>query len=496
MHRLLRAAFPYLAYLSLAGCAPGDDSREARIVEALTRADEPLLRSRPALVAGKYARMASDGVSFMRGSVALAVRDWLDARGDAEGSRFAVTSPRVPSLGDAHPENFGILWSFTADAGFDGLASFEPNDFDAAERLPYLVDVRRLAGSLAFVVGETNAGDEGARRLAIERTDTIIAAAVEAYATTIRALASDQAVAPIDLASPVLADLVRRASRDRGPGATLGERTVVRAGARTLVRGAPDPSEPTQALADMPPLLRARVHELVDAYARTLPLALPAGYLSVKDAAREFGAGVASWPRVRLLLLVEGPTASPDDDVILEAKELADAPWPAAFPPLSTASTNQERVAWAAHRAFSSSAVEPLWQRASWLGIEWQIRRETEAQKSVRVERLVGPLGTPEALEALARALGQRVAYVHAGGSGTRETAALTAIAAAIGSSTLPFVEEQVRVARASAVRLREDLAHFRNALASRGPTLGFSSVTTEALPIDFAALLGTPPSP
>lgn len=52
----------------------------------------------------------------------------------------------------------------------------------------------------------------------------------------------------------------------------------------------------------------------------------PPSFFQIEDAARELGSGVASFPRVRVLVLVRGPTASPDDDVILpEIKELGGA---------------------------------------------------------------------------------------------------------------------------------------------------------------------------
>ena len=62
-----------------ASCDAGAEDREARVVNALVRAEELNLRSRPALVAGKYAHMASDFYSFFRGEVPVYVRDLLDA---------------------------------------------------------------------------------------------------------------------------------------------------------------------------------------------------------------------------------------------------------------------------------------------------------------------------------------------------------------------------------------------------------------------------------
>jgi hypothetical protein len=53
--------------LALVGCAePAADDRSGTIASVLARADEPLIRARPALAAGRYARMASSPYDFYR----------------------------------------------------------------------------------------------------------------------------------------------------------------------------------------------------------------------------------------------------------------------------------------------------------------------------------------------------------------------------------------------------------------------------------------------
>lgn len=65
-----------MACLAGACAEPAGGDRQAFVVTTLTRADEALLRTRPALVAGKYARMARDPYAFFRGSMALFSADW------------------------------------------------------------------------------------------------------------------------------------------------------------------------------------------------------------------------------------------------------------------------------------------------------------------------------------------------------------------------------------------------------------------------------------
>ncbi|MBL8607008.1 MAG: DUF2252 family protein, partial [Myxococcales bacterium] len=125
------------------------DARTQVVASVLSRADEPLLRSRPGFVEAKYAAMRASPFAFVRGSLPIHRHDW--ATGEIASSRFTVSLPLVRGLGDPHPEHVGLL------AAADGTLALEPNDFDAADRVPYLWDVRRLAASLAVAVSLSNA---------------------------------------------------------------------------------------------------------------------------------------------------------------------------------------------------------------------------------------------------------------------------------------------------------------------------------------------------
>lgn len=488
-----------LALVALVGgasCGGADETREARIIDALTRADELNLRTRPALVAGKHARMASDFYSFFRGEVPVYVRDLLDANDGLGASAYAVASPRVPTIGDAHPENFGTLHSASGSDNFEATSSLEANDFDAAERLPYLVDLRRLCIGLAVATRVANADDAAAHAAALAKLDTIVGAVARGYGESMLARARGDAPPVVDKTSVVIADVFRRTDRDAPKHVELTDLTLLVGTTRTIKRGVLDPASPDQGYLDAPAVVHEHIDELFGAYARVLPLTLSDGFFRVKDIVRELGSGVASWSRIRFIVLTEGPTASPDDDVMFEVKELADTSWPAFFPPLTSASTNAERVRTFAHRAFSSSNVEPLWQAVPWLGMDWQVRREASSNKTIRAARLVGDQGTPDAITALGRALGLTLAAIHAGGSGAPETEAIHAIATAIGADLEGFVAEQARVGITGGARVESDWRLFQHAVTSRGLTLGFTPAQGDAPPVDFRALIGTPLSP
>src|SRR5262249_35398395 len=138
--------------------------------------------------------------------------------------------------------------------------------------------------------------------------------------------------------------------------------------------------------------------------------------LRLLDAVREFGSGVASWPRLRAILLVRGPTDDPADDVLLELKEVGDSGIAGLYPPGVYHDSVGQRVVHSARGAWARADAEPLWGWTDLLGFPCQIRRESEGQKNVRVARMAGGEGTPEAIAALATTLGTLVARVHASG--------------------------------------------------------------------------------
>lgn len=465
-----------LTLLSSACVDGGLDARELEVANVLAKADEPLLRARPALVAGKYRRMAADSVAFVRGSLPLYRHDVRDGTTDAGVSGFAL-DVLVPSLGDAHPENFGTL------RASDGSFALEPNDFDAADRAPYLWDVRRLAAGMALAAELSNPGDAAAREVTRAERRLVARAAAEAYASALDA-APERVVDPAG--SPILEDLFSRSARDLAARRELSELTTLTDGARRMRRGNVDPEEPESVLADLPDVARAALGPAIARYRTTLLAPPPPEFFTVLDAARELGSGVASWPRVRALVVVRGPTDEPEDDVVLEVKELADSGIAGQIAPGVYHRDVGARVLAASRAAWARPDADPLWGTSDWLGLPVQIRSETEAHKSVRFSRLEGARGTPEALIALAATLGRVVARVHA-----PEAAA---IRARIAGRAQAFADEQAAFADAYVTLQLADQARFVRALARLGPRLGVPFDPADRPSADVAALLGAPP--
>jgi uncharacterized protein (DUF2252 family) len=471
--------------VALAACAP-DDARQAEVVEVLTRADEALIRSRPQLAASKYRAMAGSLYAFYRGTFPLYLHDARHGTvGGGQSRYFAEAYPM--SLGDAHPENFGTLLAR------DGVMALEVNDLDAADRYPYLWEARRLAVGLCIAARASNPTDDAARSAARAAERDVALAMATTYAAEIQRLAAggarDRFVDPAG--SAFLEDLFDRARDDVASREELSELTVVEDGVRRLKRGPIDPDDAENVFVDAAALALEALPATLDVYRGTLASPPPRGFFDIKDAVREFGSGIASRPRLRMVLLVEGPTGALEDDVLLELKEIGDSGARPVGRPTVSADDVAGRVLLAKGTAWTRSDADPLWGMADLFGLTVQVKGEFEAHKTIRVARMADGIGTPEALAALGDRLGLMLARVHAG-SEDRWPGTTAAIAEA--TAREGFAAEQADVAVAYADVVEADFARFQRALEELGPRLGVPEDPADAADADIAALLGTPP--
>ncbi len=475
-----------LTSLAVVGCGETtlDDVRQAEMINVVTSADEALLRTRPNLVAGKYARMAASPYDFFRGTVPLSWHDYQNNRFDFGNSSFALDGPLTPVLGDPHPENFGTL----LDA--EGNLGLEPNDFDSADFAPYLWDLRRLTTGVALAARLTNSDDPMAHETTSSASREIARSAAESYARAILAFSGGLERTSFTEAAddPILEDLFSRAAEGLADRTELEDLTALENGRRVLRRGVLDPEEPTARHVDLPDWAYAALPETLNRYRASLLNPPEATYFDLLDAARVLGSGVASWARIRVVLLVRGPTDAPDDDVLLELKELNDSGLGGHYPPFIHYDDVQERIRMTSRAAWARPDAEPLWGTSEWLGLPCQIKRESAAHKTIRVRRMIEERGTPEALQSLARHLGQVLARAHTGTPKNAEWVARD-IAYVIQRDSTAFANEQADIGDRYAQRVLADYELFRLALHDRGPHLGLSQDTNDVVSPDVAAI-------
>jgi uncharacterized protein (DUF2252 family) len=461
------------------GCEPDLDARTAFITSTIHDADVALIARDPDLVAQKYAKMASDPYEYVRGSISVYFADALSRRGLGRSTTAPPSSetPVVVSLiGDAHLENFGTF------RAADGTVRLDLNDLDAACFGPFELDVWRLG--MSFVVALH--GAKGS-----EHDDLVAAEAVRsmatAYAETVRAVASGGAPPALHADAGhgrVIDALFAKVTKQGTARAELADYTVVSgegaAARREMAYGDVQPpagtyweDTVTRLSAGAETLLRARLAE----YAAQA--GAPADELQLKGLSRRLGSGVGSYPMYRFYALIEGATASLDDDELLEFKEARDPPSLTGLElgPWPRFATNAERVVFFARTLQEGPDNDA---RLGWTGdraLSFKVRRRTAWQRSLSAADLRDGLTSgelsPDDLTVLGARLGQVLARAHTRGVTRMGAPAGAAIAAAVAQDADAFIASVVATSRAYGAQTVADAARFRDALGSLGPTLG-----------------------
>jgi uncharacterized protein (DUF2252 family) len=495
--RLVTRAMKRLAALPLVmlfACDAGlTDARQTEVANVLEQADEAFILARPALVAGKYVLMSEPqpAISFYRGTLPLYMHDWQEGKGGLVASAFELEAPLVPSIGDPHPENFGTLLAP------DGTVSVEFDDFDTADRAPYLFDLRRFLAGIVLAAHFSNAGDSSATAAAVSAAWSIARAGAEGYAEGMQGAAAGHL--PPRVVSPTgnaaLDALLAKGEEGAKNRDELTTDTVQSSSGRRLVRGVLDPDDSQNVWSDLPDFAIAALQAAIDDYRTTLIAPPPAAYFTVLDAVREFGAGVASWPKLRAIVLLRGPTDDASDDVLVEMKEITDSGIAGLYPPGVYTDDVQQRDIQLSRAAWSRPDADPLWGASTWEGFPVQVRREAASNVGLKVDDLTGALGTVPVLTDLARRLGMILARVHAGTLSDQPSAA-PVIWARISPNLDGFEDEQATAGVAYAEQSMSDFPRFQAALQTLGTSLGLPPDPGDAPLPDEAALLGVPATP
>jgi hypothetical protein len=369
-------------------------------------------------------------------------------------------------VGDPHPENVG---SYLPS---DGAPTVDCNDFDGSRRGPYHFDVRRLALGFWVAGAAIELPDEQRRQMA--------RAAARGYVEQI-AETGEYRIERNSGFGPVVDDLIRRAVRDGNIGEALDEYTVLRGGDRSMFFGTVEEPEVDGVVGDevteVPDDERRLLERLLDDYWSSVvdPPAPPAR--RILGMSRRLGAGVSSYSLLRWYVLVEGSTEAPDDDVLLEVKEIVDPP---ALGMIARRPRKQYRVN--AHRVVDNQRTlqvtetnDPLLGWAADGQHSFRVRTRTKYQKNVGVDRLGEDLGAEwdeDDLVFHAEVSGRLLAATHRRGS----PAAADAIAELVDSG---FVDETTGFAVDYGRQLLDDHDRFNTLIAEEGALLGFGDRRT-----------------
>jgi uncharacterized protein (DUF2252 family) len=469
-----------MACSGLCSCAAEDtprlDARALWLRETLIADNRDLMEREPALTQGKLLKMATTPFNYFRGTAAIYMRDTL-ANGpyNTPTALLNAQAMTVPLVGDPHPENLGTF----LDA--QGQMALDINDLDGATYGPYLLDVRRLA--LGFWILGQMAIDEDLGETLARSCAQGYMAQLKGQELIIQSYGLGQGQV---LASPIFADLIRRAERDGAAREELDEYTMLgEDGLRTIKLGVVEPSSDPALYGDelivASEVERRLVLTSLAQYRRSLVEDIQPEALAIKGIARRLGAGVSSYPIKRLYVLIEGPTQAQDDDLLLEYKEILDVPvlpGLTLYPPRQ-ATSNAERVVTLQRTLQVNDRLD------EWLGyinqppMSLRVRERTKYQKGADVARILEELNAGELTEADLRMFafdaGRILAAAHGRGKTMEGEPGSQVILAALAQGDDDALEAELAafVSRYGPVTLR-DYERLRALLSAYGPTLGY----------------------
>jgi uncharacterized protein (DUF2252 family) len=461
----------FLLVLGL-GCAPTtpDDARSAWLVDALVRDNAVWLSRDPSLLEAKYAAMAADPYAFLRGTLGVA---WADQTrpGSPRTPTSFVTTPGADLIwlvGDPHPENFSFFAAPHLPAtAFNLPMCVDIEDFDGSGHGPWIWDVRRLALGLSLAAERSGLCDADCRSLLVD-------AVVDGYVDAVLAEAVSD-VCAVRTEGTAIARWASKAEEDALAGtwaAENTERTVFDPARGFRLDQATD--DAGDGLLETTPGERAQIDRLW-AQLHDLP-----ERARIVDTARRFGAGVASMPAVRYLVLWdEGDATSDADDRVVQFREVIDPPSiPGRFRPVpATFDDATDRVRAPAEALWSHPDLDPwllgladgtqTFKRTAWGDLPAGLEADDLAEDLIEAKFSVEDLA--EAAGALAR----RLAGAHRAGPtlGASEASAILRAEVA-GRREVLRAETQAATARELALLL-DDVSRLQQALERLGPDLG-----------------------
>lgn len=439
------------------------EPRTAAVCNALAIDNQIWLQREPATVAMKFRKMQRNWYTWLRGTAALY---WADTTGvspwnvPTKFGNAAAAATRV--IGDPHVENLGTF------RAADGTMFVDWNDFDASGFAPYWVDVRRLA--LSVVVAVT--ADDAA--LDVEFAHAISKAVATGYATQIQTLAGGDRSWFVSTGSDALLDkLIDKAKRDGDAAKRLDEVAPIVEGARRMAFGEMEApgidgvieDELTGVGADAAAALPA----VVASWRTSVQPEITASAANIKGVRRRLGAGVSSYPALRYYVLLEGATASLDDDLLIEVKESRDGiavATPATLPSFAW-NSNGERVATAQRLAQGTLAGDAMLGWAAMGPQSYRVVSRSGYQRGLNADDVAalaakGADGKAAVLH-LATTMGRLLARAH--GQSPTASGALGAavIAPLLHDRDIEFADEVATFVAAYAPRSRQD---YRDAVA------------------------------
>lgn len=282
--------------------AQAQTSRTSWVVTQIYDYNHPFAATDSTDLATKMATMAGDAFSFYRGTAHIFYQDMRTL----PASKYTTTQTGFTWIGgDAHIGNFGA-WE---DSGGNNV--FSVDDFDEGYLGQYVWDLRRLATSMVLVGRANNIADSD--------ITTAINTMVAAYVKEMNTFMGSSDELSFQLkngnTSGVVQDTIGDSKGD-SRSSLLSKYTQVTNGARSFQNIA-------NTLVAVNSTTYNNIANSMSSYISTIASSkqYSSSYYKVKDIHQKLGSGVGSLGKLRYYVLIEGPSTSTSDDVILEVKQ-------------------------------------------------------------------------------------------------------------------------------------------------------------------------------
>ncbi|WP_336921617.1 DUF2252 domain-containing protein [Aquipuribacter sp. SD81] len=409
-------------------------ARREHVRRTLLEDHRARINNRPQGAQRKFDTLASDPFTFFRGTALLYYRD----HGGTDGHL-----PVVLTVGDVHPENFGVM------PNSDGAPFFGVNDFDEAWAAPFSYDVRR--GAVGFwLVAQRNTGDRDTCR-------RVVRAFVDGYLGGLRAFAEDDRSSTFQFRLDNSPKVVRRMIEE-----AVDERADFLAKYVDLQTSSFRPSRkrvPHSSHVD-------EFQDVVDRYVADNDLGTvprPDDFFTVLDVARKKGSGTGSLGLDRYWILLQGWGEEPDRCVVLELKQARRSALYGLVPPNDLTHRHEADGEAQGRRIVTAQQVhlvngDALYGYVDVGGTSFLVRERSPYKYEAETKGL-----SPKQLRRYAGVCGQALAQPHA--RSDEETGILEGSAEHLILASLQpelFVDDTLAFAEEAAARVHEDFDHFR----------------------------------
>ena len=406
------------------------DERRLYVRRTLREDHQFRIHNRPEGAQAKFDKLAASPFVFFRGTALLYYRDYAGLDADL---------PRVFTIGDIHPENFGVM------PNEHGAPFFGVNDFDEAYVAPFSYDVRRGAVGFWLIARENGLKKKERRR--------VVRAFVRGYLDGLKSFARDDREKwhqyRLDNSPKMIRKLLKEAQEDRAHFLD---------GKLDVERERFIPSEeivPYSKYVD-------DFQKVIDGYVKDKDNEIDTkqrrdGFFQVKDVAIKKDSGTASLGLDRYWILIDGPSDAPTDNVILEMKQARRSVLHGLVPFAEGTDSEKAKQVVQAH-SIHLAGGDPFYGRATYDDHEFLVRERSPFKDDIDVDGL-----DADGLTEYADICGRTLAQPHARSdedTGVMEGNAEEKILSSIKPKL--FADDVVRFAQRAAHRIVKDWKLFK----------------------------------